>query len=145
MHQHGISMAHHQLLLLSIGLAENCQIGENHDGAGYPERYRARYDGVVLVHHKRAHLRILPDVNLMLPSGIPAHEDGQKREKRRRYPDVNQHNANHTFSHTNRILEWLNNRIVSAKRVKLKRSRSFITISSVRNSEMKMLRVSESQ
>lgn len=104
MHQHGIAMAHHHLLLLSVRLAENGQIGEYHDGAGYPEGYRARDDGIVLVHLEVALIGMLQDVLLVLIGRIPAHENGQKREESWRYPDVNQHNANHTFCHTNRIL-----------------------------------------
>lgn len=116
MHEHRIAMAHHQLLLLPVGLTENGQISENHYGAGYPERNRARYDGIVSVHHKRALLGMLLHEYLVLVCRVPADEDGQEREQRRRYPCVQQHNANHAFCHANRILERLHNGIVSAKK-----------------------------
>lgn len=53
---------------------------------------------------------------LVLVSRVPAYENGQKREQSRRYPCVQQHNANDAFCHANRILERLHNRIVSAKK-----------------------------
>jgi len=87
-HQHGIAVPHHQLLLLPIGFPEDGQVGEYHNGAGYPERYGARDDGVVLVHHERALRRILDDELLVLRRGVPADEDGQEGEQCRRYPCV---------------------------------------------------------
>jgi len=116
-HQHRVAVAHHQLLLLAVGLAEDGQVGEYHDGAGDPERNGARDDGVVLVHHEGALIRVLQDEELVRRGGVPADEDGQEREQCRRYPRVQQHNADHAFRHANRILQRLNNRIVSGRRV----------------------------
>lgn len=112
-HQHGVSVAHHQLLLLAIGLPKDGKVREYHNRAGDPERNRARDDGVVLVDHEHALLRVLDDEHLVLLGGVPADEDGQEREQGRRDPGVQQHNADHAFRHANRILERLNNRIVS--------------------------------
>lgn len=106
-------MSHHQLLLLSIGLTKDGQIGEYHNGAGYPERNWARYDGIVFVNHKCALLRMLHNEQRVLLRCVPANENGQEREQRRRYPCIKQHNADYTFRHANRILERLNNGIIS--------------------------------
>lgn len=115
MHQHRVAVAHHQLLLLAIGLPEDGKVGEYHDGARDPERDGARDDGVVLVYHEGALLGVIYDVLLVRFGCIPADKDGQEREQRRRNPGVQQHDADHAFRHANRILERLNNRIVSAK------------------------------
>lgn len=88
MHQHGIAMTHHQLLLLTIGLTKDSQVSEYHDGAGYPERYWARYYGIVFIHHKCALLGMFVDEQPVLLRRVPANKNGQEREQCRRYPCV---------------------------------------------------------
>lgn len=88
MHQHGITMSHHQLLLLTIGLTKYGQIGEYHNGAGYPKWYWTRYDGIVFINDKCALFRMLCNETHMLLRCIPANKDGQEREQRWRYPCI---------------------------------------------------------
>lgn len=88
MHQHGITMSHHQLLLLTICLTKYGQIGEYHNGAGYPKWYWTRYDGIVFINNKCALLGMLCNETHVLLRCIPANKDGQEREQCRRYPCI---------------------------------------------------------
>lgn len=77
MHQHGSSLAHGQLLLLPVGLAEYLEVGEHHDRAGDEERDGTGDDSVRLVHDEQTAVRILAHVLLVLVRGVPT----WKREK----------------------------------------------------------------
>lgn len=75
MHQHGSTLAHGQLLLLSVGLAEYLEVGEHHDRAGDEERDGTGDDGVRFVHDEQTAVRVLADVLLVLVCGVPTSED----------------------------------------------------------------------
>lgn len=71
-HEHGIAVTNGQLLLLSIGLPENGQVREYHDGARNPERNGTGDDHVNLVNYKLASVRIGHSLHPMFRGCVPA-------------------------------------------------------------------------
>lgn len=115
MHEHGVSLSHYQLLFLSVCLAEYCQVGEYHDGAWNPKRYRARYYRIHTIHFEFARVRISFYEFLVLFGGVPARKYWDKREQCRRYPCVQDHNCNNFFRNGHGILQWFHDGIVSVQ------------------------------
>lgn len=70
-HQHGSPLAHGQLFLLPVGLAEYLEVGEHHDRARDEERDRTGDDGVRFVHDEQTVVRVVQHVLLVLVGGVP--------------------------------------------------------------------------
>lgn len=112
-HEHRGSLAQSQLLLLSIGLAEDGVVCEQHDRARYPERDGARDNRIDAVHLELAAVRILQNVLAMRVRRIPTSKDGNERQQCRRYPGVEYHDGDHFLRYGHGVFKRLYDCVVS--------------------------------
>lgn len=85
-HKHSVAVAQCQLLLLAVGLPEDGQVREDHDGAGDPEGDGTGDDHVHLVNYELASVRIGHRLHPMLGRRVPPVEDWHKGQEGRRCP-----------------------------------------------------------
>jgi len=114
--QHRIAHAAVHLLFLLVRLLEDPVIRDGHDGARYPEGEAGRDQGVDLVDFELAELRMLVPMHAVLLGGVQAVEDRDKGNESWWQPAGEQHEPHHPLRDVGRILERLDDRVVTIDR-----------------------------
>lgn len=132
MHEHRVAVSHRQLLLLPVRLSEDGKVREDHDGAGNPERDRARHQRVNFIDDEAAlvgmEYRVLhvafrriqsckrSDLYFQsqpIFSELLTSEDGNKRQQRRRCPTDQDHDGDFPLRHVYWVLQRLHYSVIS--------------------------------
>lgn len=95
---------------------KDAPVHHQHHNAGYPEAHRTGDEGVGLVDHKRALVRMQGNLPQVLLRRVPAQKDGREGYEGGQDPHIGEHEADRFVCHIQWILQWTHNGVVSVKK-----------------------------